>query len=169
MSTMVPPGLSANSYEAASPAQALTAPTAHATSDACRQLRATASAQATGTVIIELTINEPTVRDAMETVSAHTSTNAAFTAPTRTPARRAARSSSETQNSSFENARQKSATAAPIPSTRQSSVSSTVTMLPKRKLENVDELGTKPESTPASPIPAAMMTATARSARLSRC
>ena len=48
-----------------------------------------------------------------------------------------------------------------------SSESLTVTMLPNRKLENVDELGTKPESTPASPMAVAMTMAMARSPRLS--
>ena len=52
--------------------------------------------------------------------------------------------------------------------TPQSSASLTVTMLPNRKLEKLAALGTKPESTPASPTPVAMTMAIASSACASK-
>ena len=55
----------------------------------------------------------------------------------------------------------------PTTMTPASSELSTVTILPKRKLENVDEFGTNPDNTPASPTPAAITMAIARSPRLS--
>ena len=108
-------------------------------------------------------MREPTVRAATATTSATIITKATFATLTGTPTALACLSSNDMRKSSRRASTQNAVASRLMAAMPVVSSALTVRMLPNMKLLKLDALGTKPESTPARPMPVAMTMATASS------